>query len=247
MPTRSALITGASRGIGREIAHRLAADGYSLTLSARHERSLAEACEQLRAASNVEISSVPCDLRNDDDVHRLAAAHGDRFGGTLDLLVLNAGVATDGAVADVSMKSVDLTLNVNFRAQFLLVQDALPLLRKAAAARPDHGGKVIALSSITGLVSEPNLAAYGASKAALVSLCETVTQEEYVNRVTASAVCPGYVDTDMTTTIRESLDRGDMLTAADVAEIVMAITRLSARAVVPSVALTRAGRNLWRA
>lgn len=246
MPTRSALITGASRGIGREIARRLAADGYSLTLSARHEQSLAEACEQLRGASTVEIASIPCDLRNDDHVLALVAAHADRFG-TLDLLVLNAGVATDGAVADVLMKSVDLTLDINFRAQFLLVQAALPLLRKAAATRPDHGGKVIALSSITGLVSEPNLAAYGASKAALVSLCETVTQEEYVNRITASAICPGYVDTDMTTAIRDSVDQSDMLTAGDVAEIVMAITRLSARAVVPSVALTRAGRNLWRA
>ncbi|MDA3644190.1 SDR family oxidoreductase [Saccharopolyspora indica] len=244
MSRRTALVTGASRGIGLGIAQRLAAAGYALTLSARREEPLLRAASEL--AGETEVAPVVGNLATEDDVRQLATAHEERFG-SLDLLVLNGGVGSAGPVAEMKMKTYDLMLNINLRAQFLLIQQCLPMLRKGAVAHSSHGAKIVALASITGVAGEPNLAAYGASKAGLISLCETVTLEESTHGVTATALSPGYVDTDMTEWKREELGRESMLSTSDVAELVLAITRLSARAVVPNMVLTRAGEQIWRA
>ncbi|NKQ53225.1 SDR family oxidoreductase [Amycolatopsis sp. K13G38] len=243
--TRTALVTGASRGIGLEIARRLADEGYALTLAARREPGLLDAAAALREAG-AEAHPVVANLGREQDVDRLAAEHTERFG-ALDLLVLNGGVGAEGTVAELPLKTYDLVLNVNLRAQFQLIQQTLPLLRKSAAATPARGAKVVALSSITGVAGEAGLSAYGASKAGLISLCETLTLEESASGVTATALCPGYVDTDMTTFKRDSLGRDAMLTTRDVAELVLSVSRLSAHAVVPSIVLTRAGEQIWRA
>lgn len=245
MSPRTALVTGASRGIGRQTARRLAQEGYTLTVSARREPGLLDAADELRALG-AEVNPVVTNLADEHDVRRLATAHATHFD-HLDLLVLAAGVGTWGPVAELPMKVYDLTLTVNLRAQFLLIQQTLPLLREAAAAAPLRGAKIVALASITGVAGEPHLAAYGAGKAALISLCETVTLEESSHGVTATAISPGYVDTDMTRWTRETLAGEAMLTTDDVAELVLVVTRLSAHAVVPNIVLTRAGERIWRA
>jgi NAD(P)-dependent dehydrogenase (short-subunit alcohol dehydrogenase family) len=145
------------------------------------------------------------------------------------------------------MKSYDLQLGVNLRSSFLLIQQCLPLLRRTAAANRPYGARVVALSSLTGVVSEFGFSAYGASKAGLISLCETLCVEESTAGVSATALSPGYVDTDMTEAIRDKLDPADMITTGDVAELVLSLTRLSANAVVPAITVTRPGRRLWRA
>jgi NAD(P)-dependent dehydrogenase (short-subunit alcohol dehydrogenase family) len=246
MTARTALVTGASRGIGLEIARRLARAGYALTLSARRKDGLVQAAAELTRETGAAIAPVVADLSVEDDVRRLATTHEERFG-ELGLLVLNGGVGAESPVATTSMKTYDLVLNVNLRAQFLLVQGSLPSLRKAAAREPSHGAKIVALASITGVAGEPNLGAYGASKAGLIALCEAITLEESAHGVTATAISPGYVDTDMTAGKRDSLGEDSMLTTGDVAELVLAVTRLSARAVVPNMVLTRAGEQIWRA
>lgn len=245
MTTRTALVTGASRGIGLDIARRLTAEGYALTVSARREPGLLDAVTDLTTTGG-QVHAVVANLADEDDVRKLATAHADRFG-RLDLLVLNGGVGMSSPVASTPLKTYDLVLNVNLRAQFLLIQQTLPLLRKTAAAAPARGAKIVALASITGVAGEPNLAPYGASKAALISLCETVTLEESANGVTATALSPGYVDTDMTSSVRERVDRQSMITTADVTELVLAVSRLSANAVVPNIVLARAGTQIWRA
>jgi short-subunit dehydrogenase len=244
--SRTALITGATRGIGLEVAGRLAREGYALTLSARHDDALMRLADELAESTGASINPVAADLARENDVIELACAHA-RFADRLDLLVLNAGFGAAGAVADLPMRTYDRTLAVNLRSQFLLIQRTLPLLRAAAQRSPARGAKIVALASITGVAAEPTLSAYGASKAALISLCETVTVEEAGNGVTATAISPGYVDTDMTAWKRDTLDRDAMLTTADVAELVTAISRLSAHAVVPNIVLTRAGEQIWRA
>ncbi|MFF5229676.1 SDR family NAD(P)-dependent oxidoreductase [Dactylosporangium sp. NPDC000521] len=101
--------------------------------------------------------------------------------------------------------------------------------------------------ALTGVVAEPELAAYRASKAALISFCESVTVSEGGQGVTATAISPGYVDTDMTAWVHDRLDPAAMIRAEDVAELVTGVCRLSRTAVVPDILMTRPGPQLWRA
>ncbi|QIZ38003.1 SDR family NAD(P)-dependent oxidoreductase [Saccharopolyspora sp. ASAGF58] len=243
--TKTALVTGASRGIGNAIAHRLAAAGYRLTVSARTEPGLLTAAEELRAQHGVDVHPVVANLAEPEAVQRLAAEHSARYE-RLDLLVPCGGVGTAGPIAEVPLKHYDLTLNVNLRSVFLLVQATLPLLRKTSAASPENGAKIVALSSITGVAAEPGMSAYGASKAALISLCETITLDEHARGVTATAISPGYVDTDMASYAHDQVDSASMIRTGDIAEMVLAVSRLSANATVPNIVITRPGTAIWR-
>jgi short-subunit dehydrogenase len=106
---------------------------------------------------------------------------------------------------------------------------------------------VIAVSSLTGVAGEPLNSAYGATKAALTSVCETLNTEESQGGVIATAVCPGYVATDMTAPLADAVAPESMIDADDVAEMVISLTRLSRSVVVPYVPMTRPGAHLWRA
>ena len=162
-------------------------------------------------------------------------------------LVLNAGVGTAGTIGEFPKHRFDKTVAVNLAAPFALVQQALPLLRKAAAADPAHGAKVVALSSITGVYAEHGLAAYGATKAALISLMETLSAEESGNGVAATAIAPAYVDTDMSAWIKDTIPAESMIATNDIVELVDALLRMSARAIVPSIVVSRAGASPYGA
>ncbi|GGJ35134.1 SDR family NAD(P)-dependent oxidoreductase [Streptomyces brasiliensis] len=242
---RAALVTGASRGIGLGIARGLADAGYDLTVSARDAARLEKSAGALADAGG-RVHRVPADMAVEDDVRRLAAEHAQHHG-RLDVLVIGAGVGSAGALEQTTTKRYDLQFAVNVRAPFVLLQHSLPLLRKTAAADPERGSKVIALSSITGVAAEPDLAAYGAAKAALISLCRSVNSEASAQGVCATAICPGYVDTDMSAHVRDRIDPSRMIRIEDVVELALSVTRLSACAVVPEIVVTRPGDQLWRA
>ncbi|GAA4527721.1 SDR family NAD(P)-dependent oxidoreductase [Nonomuraea ferruginea] len=241
----AALVTGASRGIGLAIAERLAAAGHDLTICARGGDALAAAGVRL-AALGAAVRAESADMAAEDDVRGLARAHEDAYG-RLDVLVVAAGVGTAGPVDTAPLHRFDKQFAVNVRAPYTLVQALLPTLRATAAARPDHGVKIIMLSSLTGAFPEPGLAAYGASKAALISLCRSLNAELSADGVTATAICPGYVDTDMSAWVHDRIDPADMIRTADVAELAMSLTRLSSRAVVSELVVTRPGGQLHRA
>lgn len=243
--SRSALVTGASRGIGRAIAEQLAAAGLNLTLSGRDSGTLQTLARDL-ARTGRDIQVAVADMAAEQDVRGLARRHADRFSG-VDMLVLCAGVGTSGPIADYPMRRFDRQIAVNLRAPFVLVQECLPLLRRTAARRPGRGARIAAISSITGVVSEAGLAAYGATKAGLISLCQSVNVEESASGVSATAISPGYVDTDMSTWVHDRIDPAEMIEPADIAELVVALTRLSSRAVVPSMIVSRPGETQWRA
>ncbi|MFE2432412.1 SDR family NAD(P)-dependent oxidoreductase [Streptomyces sp. NPDC059373] len=242
---RTALITGASRGIGRAIAQRLAAEGFDLTVSARAEGPLKEAAGQLRAYGH-RVEAVTADMADETQVETLAQAHLDRHD-NLDVLVLAAGVGMGGELSGYPLHRLDTMFTVNLRGPLLLVQQLLPALRAAGSSPSGLGAKVIAIASITGVASEPGLAAYGATKAALISLCESITVAEGERGVSATALSPGYVDTDMTAWVHDRIDPTEMIRTDDIAELALSISRLSRHAAVPNVVVTRAGGPLWRA
>ncbi|WP_439030586.1 SDR family NAD(P)-dependent oxidoreductase [Gordonia terrae] len=242
--SRSALVTGASRGIGAAIAERFAADGWDLTISARGRDALESKAAELleRGAGRVEV--VPADMTDAEAISALGTAHAEAFG-RFDALIINAGMGSKGSVAELPVKRFDRLYQVNVRAPFILLQSALPTLRDTARV---HGAaKVIAVASITGVYPEPELSAYGATKAALISLCETFNLEESENGVSATTIAPGYVNTDMTDWLKDRIRPEEMITAADVAVLAHSVTQLSRYAVLPNVVLTRPGTNLHRA
>ena len=245
MSRRCALVTGASRGIGAAIARRLAAEGYELTLAARHDAPLDAVVAELGGQGR-SVQGVTGNMAIEDDVRHLASAHLERFG-ALHLLVLNAGMAVAGPLADYSLRHLDRLYAVNVRAPLTLAQACLPSLREAAAHDRERGARVVAVASMSGVVSEPLLGPYGATKAALISLCEAITVEESAHGVSATAISPGFVDTDMGAWAADHIDPSTMIDPDDVAEMVAAVARLSPRAVVANVVLARAGELVWRA
>lgn len=242
-PRPLALVTGASRGIGRAIAKRLAIEGYDLVLAARRPDALEDTAAGLRTAG-AQAAVVPADMAREEDVARLADAC-TAIRPELKVLVLAAGVGTAGAFVTYPLGALDKQIAVNLRGPFQLTQRLLPALRASAAA--GGAAKVIAIASITGVATEPGLAAYGATKAALISLCESITASEGADGVTATAISPGYVDTDMTAWIRDQIPPAEMITADDIAELALAVCRLSRHAAIPNIVVTRPGLQLWRA
>ena len=235
----TALITGASRGIGLGIATRLAEQGYALTIASRDPQRLEVVAAQLRAAGSPTVQCAAGDIADDGYLGDLVACHGERFG-HLDALILNAGVGSAGCLDAFHPKRFDKQVAINLHAPFVLLQAALPLLRKTAAQSLPRGAKVVALASITGKYAEPELAAYGAAKAGLMSLCRSVNREESGNGLAATAVAPGYVDTDMTNYKHDTLSPEEMITIADVVEIVDACLRISSKAVIQEIVIERA-------
>ncbi|AZG46400.1 SDR family NAD(P)-dependent oxidoreductase [Gordonia insulae] len=241
---RVALVTGASRGIGAAIAERFAAEGWDLTISSRGLEALQEKAGRLGELGAGRVEVIPADMTDPDAVEALAVGHAEAFG-RCDALVINAGMGQKGPIADLPVRRFDRLYQVNVRAPYILLQSLLPALRSTAEAA--GAAKVIAIASITGVYPEPELSAYGATKAALISLCETFNLEESGNGVSATTIAPGYVDTDMSEWTKGLIPADEMISVGDVATIAHSVTQLSRYAVLPNVILTRPGSNLHRA
>ncbi|CAA0137496.1 3-oxoacyl-[acyl-carrier-protein] reductase FabG [Mycolicibacterium vanbaalenii] len=243
----SALITGASRGIGLSIAKALAAQKISLTITARSREALDALVPELTALGSPRVITVACDMADPAAAATITETHRRHHDGALTVLVLNAGVGTAGRIEAFPANRLDKTIAVNFRSPFLTLQAALPLLRSGASRRPALGAKIIVVSSITGVFAEAGLAAYGASKAALLSLVDTFNAEESANGITATAIAPAYVDTDMSAWTHGTVAPEMMIPADDIAHLAAALVNMSARSVVGPVVVSRAGTSGYHA
>lgn len=237
---RTALVTGASRGIGRGIAASLARQGFGLTITSRTTSDLESLAEELRGAGAPQVVLQAADLADRDSLTALVALHETTYG-AMSVLVVNAGMGSAGPVESFPLRRLDKTVEVNFTSAFVLIQAALPLLRAWADSDPDHGAKVIGLSSITGAYAEAEMSVYGASKAALLSLIEAVNLEESGNGLTATAIAPAYVETDMTTWVTDEVPAGTMIRVADVVRVVDMVIGLSRTASITRIVIGRSG------
>ena len=219
------MITGGSSGIGLAIARMLREEGFGLTLASRTSEKVEAAARELDA------EAVTADVSEEEDCERLVAAHRERFG-RLDMLVNSAGIGIGGQLADLTTKRWDLQVGVNLRGLFLVTRFAIPLLRES------HG-LVVNLASIAGTIPSPGLAAYGATKAAVISLTHSLNAELAGDGVRATAICPGFVDTPMAAW--SGLAADEMIQPEDCAEIVRMLLRLSPKARVPEVVVERLG------
>ncbi|TGD86602.1 SDR family oxidoreductase [Mycolicibacterium sp. CH28] len=236
----SAVITGASRGIGLAIAKKLAGQGVALTISSRTAADLEALAPQLRSLGAPSVTPIAADMADPESLPAIIESH--REANTdLSALIVNAGVGSAGTVGEYALRRLDKTMAINFRAPFQLIQSALPLLRAAAERHHEVGAKIVVLSSITGVYAEPALAAYGASKAALISLVEALNIEESAAGVCATAVAPGYVDTDMAAWVHDRIPPQSMIPADDVAAVVQTVLALSRRTTLGPIVMARAG------
>ena len=240
MPDRAAIVTGASRGIGLALAETLAAEGYGLTISARKPDTLEAAAERLREHGH-EVEAVPANLADVEAVAGIVARHRERFG-RLDVLVNNAGVGIGAAAAEHQPKHVDLQLAVNVRAVVLLYREAADMLKAAGA---EHGNAlVVNLASMAGKSPQPWLSVYSATKAAVVAYTTAMNKELNSDGVKSVALCPGFVDTDMSEFIKGSVPAEEMITTGDIAEALRFVLRLSPHCVVPEIVFQRPGEAI---
>ena len=222
---RSALVTGGSRGIGLAIARMLAEEGFALTLASRNQ----ERCEE--AAAALDALAVTADVAREEDCERLVAEHVGHHGG-LDVLVNSAGIGIGGNIESLPVKHIDLQLGVNLRGLVLVTRAAIPELRTS------HG-LIVNLASIAGTIPTPGLSIYGATKAAVISFTHSLNGELESDGVRATALCPGFVDTDMAQW--SGIPGYEMIQPEDCAEIVRLMLRLGPTARVPQIVVERLG------
>ena len=234
---RAALITGGSSGIGLAIARALGEDGYRLTISARRPDKLEAAAQQLRDYG-FDVEAMPANMADEEEITKLVEAHRERCG-RLDVLVNNAGLGVGGAVADAETKKLDLQLNVNLRAVYLLARDAIPMLKEAGA---EHGkALMVNTASYAGKRGQGWLAAYSATKFGVVGLSQALHKELSNDGIQVTALCPGFVATPMTDWIEGQIPKDEMIQPEDIAEAVRFLLRTSRNCVVPELQFVRPG------
>ncbi len=183
-----ALVTGASRGIGRAIALRLAADGARVVVNYAKDAESAAATVAAIASADGEALAVQADIASCTDIRRLFHTAMAHFG-QLDILVANAGHAVLKPLLEITEEDFDATYAVNARGTFFCMQEALRHL--------GEGGRIVCISTIGTLLNLPGGACYFGSKAAVEQFCRVAAREVAARGITINTVSPGFIDTDM--------------------------------------------------
>ncbi len=240
MAQRTALITGASSGIGLAIARMLGEQGHALTIVARRADKLAAAEQELRAAGCT-VQAIAAGLQDEDAVRSVVARHREAYG-RLDVLINNAGVGIGAPVADLDTKHIDMQIGVNLRATILFYREAIELLREAA--REHQNALIVNTASITAKFGEAWLSVYAATKAGIVNWTESMHRELSAEGIKSTALCPGFVDTPMTDFVKGAIDASAMMTPDDIAEAVRFLLRVSPACCVPEIQFVRPGERM---
>ncbi len=198
LQNKVALVTGASRGIGRACALALAQSGAQVVINYRGQQQAADALvAQIEQAGGKAIA-VQADVSQADDVERLVKATTDAFG-RLDILINNAGITRDNLLLRMKDAEWDDVLNTNLRGTFLLTKAVLRPMMKA------RWGRIISISSVVGLTGNAGQANYAAAKAGLIGFTKSVAREMASRSITANVVAPGFIDTDITKDLSDDI------------------------------------------
>lgn len=216
-----ALITGGSRGIGAATAKKLASLGAAIAILYAGQEALAEAvCEACRTSYGVKAQAYRCNVADFQAVKETVAQIKADFG-TIHILVNNAGVTRDGLVAAMKEKDFSEVLDVNLKGAFHLIRHCSGLFIR------NREGRIINISSVSGVMGNAGQANYAASKAGLIGLTKSVARELASKGVTCNAVAPGFIATDMTKGLSEetsplasAIPLGRVGTAEEVAQAV---------------------------
>jgi len=193
--SKVALVTGASRGIGAAIAKRLATDGFRVVVNYAGSTDKAEAVVREIKEAGGEALAIQANVAEADAVKQMIKQTIDAFG-QLDCVVNNAGITRDGLLMRMKEADFDAVIDTNLKGAFLVTQAATrPLLKTS--------GRIINIASVVGISGNPGQANYVAAKAGLIGLTKSVARELASKGVTVNAICPGFIETDMTDELTE--------------------------------------------
>lgn len=188
--SKTALITGASRGIGKACAEELSREGYRLALAARSVEKLEEVASEIRANGG-ETFTLELDLSNREMIPAAISKAIKEFG-RIDILVNNAGMTKDGLAVRMKPLDWETVLQTNLSGAFYVTQQVLPGMMR------ERWGRIVNMSSVVGEMGNPGQANYVASKAGLIGLTKSLAQELGSRNITVNAIAPGFIETDMT-------------------------------------------------
>ena len=190
---KTALVTGATGGIGGEIAKALHAAGATVVLSGTREAVLQDLAQQLGGRT----FAVPANLADAESVDSLLARAEEAAGAGIDILVANAGITRDGLLMRMKDEDWDAVLKVNLESYFRLIRAALRGMMKR------RSGRIIGITSVVGVMGNPGQANYAASKAGMIGFSKALAQEVATRGITVNCVAPGFIESPMTDALNE--------------------------------------------
>jgi len=228
-----ALITGASRGIGRSISLALADAGAHVILVARNKDLLQEVKDDITLSGGT-ATAIPTDLSDEHDIASLFAAVKEKWD-KLDIVINNAGIGIFGKLVDFPIADFDTIMSVNLRGLYICCQEAMKLMI------PNLRGYIINISSVQGIKAYPDHSAYAASKHGIMGITKALSHEAQDHGIRVSVILPGGVDTDLIRDARPDLDSSRLIHPQDIAHTVLFLLSLSDRATVDQIVVRRSG------
>lgn len=196
LSSKKALVTGSGRGIGREIALKLAKAGADVAISDIDLETAKQTAGEIEAMGRRSLA-VAADVSKADDVKKMIAAVVEGFSG-IDILVNNAGITRDGLIMRMKEEDWDAVLNINLKSAFLCCREVVRPMMKA------RSGKIINIASVVGLMGNAGQANYSASKAGMIGLTKTLAKEFAARSINVNAIAPGFIKTAMTDKLTDS-------------------------------------------
>ena len=195
---KTALITGATRGIGRAVALKFAAEGASVAFTYRSQHEAAESLVKELKALGVKAKAYASDAASFEDAHKVTEDVKTEFG-HIDILVNNAGITKDGLMLRMDESQWDAVIDTNLKSAFNFIHACTPVMAR------QRNGSIICMSSVVGLAGNAGQCNYAASKAGLVGLTKSIAKEMGSRGIRANCIAPGFITTDMTNALSEDM------------------------------------------
>jgi 3-oxoacyl-[acyl-carrier protein] reductase len=195
---KTAVITGGSRGIGKAIVLKMASEGANVAIVYAGNDEAAAETRKLAAACGVKAEAYKCDVSDFEAVKDLTGQIITDFQ-TVDILVNNAGVVRDSLIMAMRQEDFDTVLNINLKGSFNTIRHLSPIMIKK------RSGRIINISSVSGIMGNAGQANYSAAKAGMIGLTKTVAKELAGRKITVNAIAPGFIQTDMTAALNEKV------------------------------------------
>lgn len=195
---KKALVTGASRGIGRAICEKLASEGTDIVFSYRSGEEAAAETIRLCSKYGVEVHGIKADVSSQEECESLIKEAVDLLGGRIDILVNNAGITKDNLIGRMKDEDFDAVIDVNLKGTFYMMRGVSRYMLRQRA------GRIINMSSVVGVMGNAGQINYSASKAGVIGMTKSLARELAARQITVNAVAPGMIETDMTAAMPDS-------------------------------------------